>query len=219
MSDKQPHSPKHTDVLKKQAMEQSEVKEVLNFLKKYGVPTLVAIIVICGIYLFDRSLKSSKAKKEATADTALLAARTPADFEEIVEDYGKTSSGPIALMSLGMARFSEGNYTAAQAHYSEFLKKYGDHDMALQAELNLITCQEELGGLSEAHLKYGEFAAAHPDSYLAPLARMGQARCLESMGSLEEARRAYEDLIVAYPGSSWANVAETRMKVISSKLQ
>ena len=45
-----------------------------------------------------------------------------------------------------------------------------------------------------------------------------QARCLEEMGNDAEAKRTYEDLIVAYPGSSWAELAETKLTVINSKL-
>lgn len=218
MSSEKKHSAQHQEVLKKQALEQQEVKEVLDVIKKYAVPATVVVLVVCGFFLFDRYLKSSKASKEVKADSALMTAMSAADYEEIIDDYGSTSSAPIAMMQLAMARFSAGEYDAAQELYSQFLKEYGKHEMALQAELNQITCREAKGELSEAHLLYGEFAEKHSDSYLAPVAKMGQARCLEAMGNPAEAKRAYEDLIVAYPGSSWSNLAETRMAVIDSKL-
>lgn len=219
MSSEKQHSPQHQELLKKQALEQQEVKEVLNVFRKYGVPTLVFILVVCSIFLFDRYLKSSKAAKEAKADAALVMAMSPADYEDIIDEYGKTATAPIAMMRLAMTRFSNGEYDAAQALYSEFLDEYGKHELAVQAQLNLITCREAKGEHSEAHLLYGDFLSKHRDSYLAPLALMGQARCMEAMGNLAEAKRAYEDLIVGYPGSSWSSLAETRMSVLDTKLQ
>ncbi len=213
------HSPQHKEVLKKQALEQSEVKEVLNVIKKYFVPVTLIIIVVCGIFLFDRYLKASKVAKETKANIALANARGVADLEEVINEYGSTSAAPQAMMSLAMAYFSEGNYDAAQEEYEKFLKKYGKHDMALQAELNQITCREAKGEYSEANLLYNDFASTHKNSYLVPVAIMGEARCLEAMKSPIEAKCAYEDLVVSYPGSSWADLAETRLTLINSKLQ
>jgi len=219
MSNKHQHSPQHQDVLKKQALEQNEVKEVLDVIRKYAVPTTIVILAVCGFFLFDRYLKSSKASREAKASTALMNAMSADDYQDILDDYGSTSSAPLAMMQLAKARFSDGNYDAAQELYNQFLKKYGKHEMALEAELNAVTCREAKGEYSEAHLLYGDFASKHSDSYLAPVAMLGQARCLEAMGNDAEAKRAYEDLIVAYPGSSWSDLAQIRMSVIESKLK
>lgn len=219
MSKDHKHSSKHNDVLKKQALQQSEVGEVLTVIKKYGVPTLIVIVVVCSIFLFDRYLKSSKAKKETSADIALTQAHTAADYQTILDKYGSTSSAPIAMMDLAMAKFSAGKYAEAQALYEKFLKKYPKHEMAEQAELNKITCVEAEGKMSEAHLLYGEFVSKHKQSYLAPVAMMGQARCLEALNSDVDAKQAYEDLIAAYPGSSWANLASTRLRVLNSKVK
>jgi len=219
MSSNKQHSPQHQSVLKKQALEQQEVKEVLDFIRKYIVPTAVVVMVVCGIFLFDRYLKSSKVSREAKADAALMAAMSTADYEEIIDEYGSTASAPLALMRLAMTRFAAMEYDAAQELYSQFLQKYGKHEMALQAELNMITCRESKEEYSEAHQLYSAFLSKHKDSYLAPVAMMGQARCMEAMGNLAEAKRAYEDLVVGYPGSSWSNLAETRMMVIDSKIK
>ena len=218
MSKDKQHSPQHEELLKKQALEQSEVKEVLDVIKKYAVPATIVVLVVCGIFLFDRYLKSMKASKEAKADAALATAMGAADYEDIIEEYASTASAPVAMMQLAMAKFYAGEHDAALELYEQFTRKFPKHEMALQAELNAITCMEAKGLHSEAHLLYGDFTAKHSDSYLAPVAKMSQARCLEAMGNPAEAKRAYEDLIVAYPGSSWSGLAETRMTVLASEL-
>ncbi|RKX45930.1 MAG: hypothetical protein DRP64_03950, partial [Verrucomicrobia bacterium] len=96
----QRHSPQHQDVLKQQALEQQEVKEVLVFLQKYAKPAAIAIVVICVVVLADKFFKAQRHKKEAMADTALMHAQGTADLQSIVDDYASTPSGPLALMEL-----------------------------------------------------------------------------------------------------------------------
>jgi len=219
MSSQKQHSAQHEELLKKQSLEQQEVKEVLNFFKKYAKPAVIVILAVCAFFLVDRYLKSSRLQKEAAADAALMQARSASDFQAILDDYGSTPSAPLALMGLARQTFNAGQYDEAEALYGKFLKKYKKHEMAVQAEFNQITCREAKGQLGDAHLLYGEFVKKHPDSYLAPLAMISQARCLESLSLLADAKQVYEDLVFSYPGSSWAQMAEANLTVVESKLK
>jgi len=210
-------SSQHEEVLKKQALEQQEVKEVLVFLQKYAKPAAIAIIVICAIVLVDKLFKAQRHKKEATADTALMHAQSAEDLQAIVEDYASTPSGPLALMALAREKFNAGQFDEAEILYTRFKKKHGGHELAAQAELNLVTCKEANGQLGDAHLLYGEFVKKHVGSYLVPSAMMGQARCLEALDQLDEAQIAYEDIIVNFPETSWSRVAEANLKTVLGK--
>jgi len=213
------HSPQHEEVLKKQALEQREVKEVLVFLQKYAKPTAIAIIAICVIVLADKFFKAQRHTKEATADTALIHAQSTEDLQAIVDDYASTPAGPLALMVLAREKFNEGQFDEAETLYTRFTKKHGGHELAAQAELNLVTCKEAKGQLGDAHLLYGEFVKKHAGSYLVPSAMMSQARCLEALDQLDEAQIAYEDIIVNFPETSWSRVAEANLKTVLSKKQ
>jgi TolA-binding protein len=219
MNSEKEHSPQHLDVLRKQALSQHEVKEVLTVIQKYAKPTVITILAICAFFLIDRYLKSSKVAKAAKADAALMSARNTSDYQTILDDYGSTSAAPLAMMGLALGKFNAGQFDEAEALYDQFLKKHGKHEMALQAEFNKITCREAKGQLGDAHTLYGKFVDEHKNSYLAPVALMGQARCLETMGQFEDAKRAYEDLITFYPGSSWSQLAEANLTVVESKLK
>ncbi len=210
---------RHEELLKQQALEQSEVKEVLVFLKKYAKPTGIAIAVVCALILTDRFFKSQRHKKASAADTALMHARTAEALQAIVDDYASTPAGPVALMGLAREKFNAGQIDEAEMLYTQFAKKHGDHELAVQAELNLIACKEAKGQLGDAHLLYGEFAKTHADSYLAPSALMNRARCLEALDQLDEAQIAYEDIIVNFPESSWSQMAEANLKVVLGKKQ
>lgn len=214
---KHQHSPQHEDLLKKQALEQQEVKEVLVFIKKYTKPAVIVIVVICAVILVDKFFKAQRYKQEAIADTALIHAQSAEDLELIINDYASTPSAPLALMGLAREKFNTGQFDEAEVLYTQFSKKHAHHELAIQADLNLISCKEAKGQLGEAHLLYGQFAKKHKGSYLVPSALMGQARCLEVLGELGEAQIAYEDIMVNFPGSSWAQIAEVNLKVVLGK--
>lgn len=215
----QKHSPMHEEVLKKQALEQQEVKEVLVFFRKYAKPAVIAVVAVCVFVLADKFLKAQRHKKEATADTALMEARNAEDLQAIVDDYASTPTGPLALMELARDKFNAGQFDEAEELYTRFTKKHSGHELAAQAELNLITCKEAKSQFGEAHLLYGEFAKKHADSFLAPSAKLGQARCLEALNELNEAQIAYEDIIVNYPETSWSRIAEANLKTVLGKKQ
>ena len=213
------HSPQHEEVLRQQALEQSEVKEVLVFFRKYAKPAAIVIGVICVFVLIDRSLKARRYNKEAAADTALLEARTTEELQDIVDDYASTPSSPVAMMEPARKRFNNGQVEEAEELYRRFISKHSGHELALQAELNLITCKEARGQFGEAHLLYGRFAEDHAGSFLAPAAILGQARCLEALDQLDEAQIAYEDVIVKFPETTWSRIAEANLKTVLSKKQ
>jgi len=213
------HSPQHEELLKQQALEQQEVKEVLVFFRKYAKPAAIAIVVVCAIVLADKFFKSQRYKKEAAADTALMNAQGTADLQGIIDDYASTPTAPLALMELAREKFNAGQFDEAKELYSRFAKKHGGHELAVQAELNLITCKEAEDQFGEAHLLYGEFAKKHAGSYLAPSAMMSQARCLEALSQLDEAQIAYEDIIVNFPETSWSRIAEANLKTVLGKKQ
>lgn len=213
------HSPQHEEVLRKQALEQSEVKEVLVFFRKYAKPVGIAIALVCVFVLADRFFKNQRFKKEAAADTALLEARSAADLQNVVDKYESTPSGPIAMMELARDKFNSGQFDEAEILYTQFSKAHGKHELADQATLNLITCKEAKGQFDEAHQLYGDFAASHEGSHLVPAALLGQARCLEAQGKLKEAQVAYEDISVNFSDTGWSRIAEANLKTVISKQQ
>jgi hypothetical protein len=58
MSSEKKHTPQHEELLKRQALEQQEVKEVLVFIRKSATPATFALVVICVIVLADTPLKA-----------------------------------------------------------------------------------------------------------------------------------------------------------------
>ncbi|MDF7801086.1 tetratricopeptide repeat protein [Pontiellaceae bacterium B1224] len=211
----------HAEAVKQRhdRVEQAEVKEVLKFINKYVKPAAIGIVVICILFLGNSLVRSGRLKKEAQADSDLMVAQSAQDYQNILDNYGKTPSAPLALMGLAQEEFNAANVAEAAELYGQFLKKYPKHDMAVQAAYNEITCQEAMGQYAEAAAAYGEFKANHENSHLAPVALLGKARCLESMSSYAEAKLVYEDVMAFYPESGWAQLAEQNLNVVNAKLK
>lgn len=200
-------------------LEQAEVKEVLKFINKYVKPAAVGILIICILFLGNSLIRGGQLKKEAQADSDLMVAQSAQDYQNILDNYGKTPSAPLALLGLAQETFNAADVAEASKLYEEFLRKYPKHDMAVQAAYNEITCKEALGQYAKAATAYGEFRAENEESHLAPVALLGKARCLESMNDYAAAKLVYEDVMAFYAGSGWAQLAEQNLGVVNSKLK
>jgi len=218
MSHDKEHSPHPEELLKQQAKQQQEVKEVLVFFQKYAKPAAIAVVLICSFILVNQLFKTQRLNKEAAADAALEQAQSAEDLQAIVDQYGSTPSAPLALMELAKNKFNAGAIDEAEALFNSFLKEYNEHSLAYQAELNLIACTEARGQLNDAQQQYTELAKKHSGcAFVAPLAYMGKARCLEELGQTDEAKLVYEDIIVNYPDSTWAQTANSNLRSLSGK--
>lgn len=209
---------RHQELIKHQALEEAEVKEFLNLIIKYAKPALITILIICAFFLTQSVFKNNRVRKESRADTALMQANTATDLQAVIDNFGTTSSAPLAIMELAQKEFNASKIQEADALYKNFLKKYPKHAMAPQAQLNQITCLEANGKYQEASTQFGKFAKDNASSSLAPVALISQARCLTNISKFDEAKQTYEDLIVSYPQTSWAQEAEFKIKTLQAKL-
>ncbi|NOU36587.1 MAG: tetratricopeptide repeat protein [Kiritimatiellaceae bacterium] len=209
------HTPGHEDLLKKQALKEQEVHEVLGFLKRYGkligTGLLAAIIAV----IASRGFANYKASNLAKAEQMLMSARTPQQLEEVVSKYGSTPTGPIALLNLAKLFFNSGDPAQARVQYERFLKKYNNHDLRPVAELGLAYCTEADGNFAGAAAQFSEFAKKHSTSYLHPIAILSVARCMEQAGQISDARIVLEDFLAENAGTSWASSAENALKQLT----
>ncbi len=203
-----------SDKLKSRKLEEEEVPEVLEFLKKNGVSILigvaVAVIAYVGISIY-RNMQTS-AEQEAAA--RLIQAQSAAEFQTILDEFGNTRTAPLAHLSLASSQYDNGQYDLARHLFIQFQDTYPDHEFVSIAELSVAQCDEALGEFARAISGYEAFAAAHPDHYMMPVAEFGRARSLEQMGRYDEARKVYEDFIANHPESRWTARAETGIEFV-----
>lgn len=209
------HTPAHTDLQRKQALEEHEVKEVVGFLKRYGKLIGTGILAAALTVVAARIYTNHKASVLAKAEQMLMTARSPEQLEEIVNKYSSTPTAPVALLDLAKTCFNSGDAAQARTQYQRFLKKYKNHDMRPVAELGLAYCTEADGDFNGAAEQFARFAEKYSSSYLNPPAVLSIARCMEQAGRIEEARIVLEDFLAENAGTSWAGTAETALKTLN----
>ena len=208
---------RHQAALKHQQLEDAEVMEVLNAIKKYAKPVIAGILIIGGVFIAINAVKVQKAKKEAKADTALIKATNSEELQAIIDNYSSTKAAPVALIALARKNFNEGNVDVAETLYTQFTTDYSKHDLLPQAELNVIMCKEAKGQFGDAHTLYNDFIQKNKGSFLVPSAMMGKARCLQALDQTAEAKVVYEDIVINFPNTGWSFSAQAELKALQTK--
>jgi predicted negative regulator of RcsB-dependent stress response len=208
-------NPKHEEVQKKRDLEQHEVKQVLEFLQRYGKLIGAGVVAAAVAVLVSRGLAASKAAKIAEAEQMLTAAQTPQQLEELVNDYKSTPTAPVALLSLAKTLFNQGDIAQARTHYERFLDDYKNSALRPIATFGLAHCTEAEGRFSDAVNEFKDFLAANPDHYLESPAVLAVARCQRKAGQADAARITLEDFLAENVDSQWAGLAEASLELLS----
>ncbi|MBN2683990.1 MAG: tetratricopeptide repeat protein [Pontiellaceae bacterium] len=223
MSEKQ-HSKQHAALLKKNKLQQQEVQEVKVIIKKYLVPCVTVIAVVCVGFMVGGLVKSLKQSKLDKACMEMQAANTQMandptlaieSYLALADKYDSSPYAPLALMYAARTKFSQGNYKGAEVLFNQLSEDYPEHELALTAEYCSIICAEEQGLTQEAEKQYESFAKKNGESYLFPAARMAQARCLNVLGRQKEALQIYEEISTL--NTPWQNTAMDKQALLSKQ--
>ena len=215
----------------------SGLEHQLHRLQEYRRPLLVgfavlllAVAAVGGVFWMDRQA-SHKAQELEREAARLLMARTTGDpknadtllkqalakYQEVIEQYPRTATAPLAMFHLGNAQAQANDLPAAIETYQRFMLLYGSHS--------------PLGGLVQQRLAYSyllkgdrdqaakAFAAIieSPGTLLKDQALFELARLEESRSRPEGALAHYQDLIKTYPTSPFTSEATIRTKVLDVK--
>lgn len=208
-------NPQHDEVQKKHELEQHEVKQVLDFLKRYGKLIGAGIIAAAVAVLASRGIAANKAAKIAEAEQMLLSAQTPQQLAEVVDNYKSTPTAPTALLNLAKTLFNEGETAQAREQYERFIDDYKKSDDLPIAVFGLAYCTEAEGRFDEAADEFKSFLADNPGHFLESPAVLAMARCLEQAGRFDEARIVLEDFLAQNAGSRWAGAAEVSLQQLA----
>lgn len=208
-------------------LDKVSVREVREFLQKYG-PTIliaaalaVALTVGSGIWQNRKQDRIEKAARllsgQPMPEEKLGPGVTIQRFQMTVDRYPDTPSAPLALLALAAQLYSTGQFEPARANYQKFEERYPRHPFAPAAELGRLCCAEAMGATDIALAGYEKYVPTHPDYYLTPLAIFGKARCLEARGAFDNARIAYEDFLAKNPESPWEGEARSALQNLEMK--
>ena len=209
----------------------------LHRLQEYRRPLLVALSVVVlaagvvgGVFWVDRQA-SAKAQELEREAAHLLAARATGDakkaedllqqaitkYREIVDQYPRTATAPLALFQLSNALVQANDLTAAIEAYQRLILLYGSNSaLAGLAQQRLAYTYLLKGDRNEA-VKAFTVILNRPDALNKDQALYELARLEESQSRPEGALAHYQELIKTYPNSPYASEATLRTKAMDAQ--
>jgi len=215
----------------------SGLEHQLHRLQDYRGPLLVgfavlllAAAVVGGVFWVDRQA-SQKAQELEREAVRLLTARSTGDpknadnllkqaiaqYRQIVDQYPRTSSAPMALFHLGNALVQAKDLPGAIDSYQRFLLSYGDNaPLAALVQQRLAYTYLAKGDRDQA-VKALTAIVNSPGALNKDQALFELARLEEAQSRPEGALAHYQELIKSYPNSPYTSEATIRTKAMDAK--
>lgn len=170
------------------------------------------LVVIFAAVLIVSFLRSGAAKNEQQAAEVYNRAMSElygknyqlaiVDFKTVVDQYGSTSQGEMALFNLGNAYLESKNFTDARAAFERYLGKYSDDKyFTASAMAGVAASMAGSGDVAGAAGKYREAAEKFPDFKLAGEYYYQAVYYYIQSGNLESAKVVLAKLNKEFPGS------------------
>ena len=186
---------------------QNPALETSLFWDQYKTPiiALVALLLLGGLGFAGYQLYTQR--RAADASALLAAAKTPQDFQQVIDRYAGSEAAASAYLLLAEQERSEKKYPEANATLHKFIDQFPKHQLLTTAWMGVAANLDSLGKSDEALSTYQRLVAEYPQSYNAPLALLSEVPLLKAKNRPEEARRACEMVLSQYRESILANQA------------
>jgi outer membrane protein assembly factor BamD (BamD/ComL family) len=215
----------------------SGLEHQLHRLQEYRRPLTVGLAVLIlaagvvgGVFWMDRQA-SHKAQELEREGTRLLMTRSTADpqnadnvlkqamakYREVIEQYPRTATAPLAMFHLGNAQVQANDLSAAIDTYQRFILMYGANPALGGLVQQRIAYTYLLKGDRDQAAKTFAAILESPGVLVKDQALYELARLEESQSRPEGALAHYQELIKTYPNSPYSSEATIRTKVMDVK--
>jgi len=138
-------------------------------------------------------------------------------YRQVVADYPRTSSAPLALFNLGNALMQANEVDAAIEAYQRFVLMYGANASLLGLVQQKLGYAYLLKGDRDQAAKAYSTVLEIPGSLNRDHALFELARLEESQSRPEGALAHYQELMKTYPNSPFTSEAAIRVKALEVK--
>lgn len=191
---------------------------------------LIAVAVVGGVlwYDFQTAQKATDLFQEATrhylnrpaddpkkADEQLRRAIT--GFREVVEQYPRTPSGPLALFHLANAQVLANELDAGIESYKRFMLLYGNNPALIGLTQQRLGYAYLTKGDRDQAVKAFSSVLEMPGALNKDQVLFELAKLEESQSRPEGALAHYQDLMKTFPNSPFTSEAAVRVKALETK--
>jgi tetratricopeptide (TPR) repeat protein len=191
---------------------------------------LVTVAVVGGVLWYDAqtAAKAQDLEREATLHYLTRPADDPqksdknlkeaiALYRQVVAEYPRTPSAPLALFNLGNALLQANEVDAAIEAYQRFVVMYGGNSSLLGLVHQKLGYAYLLKGDRDQAAKAYSAVLEIPGSLNRDHALFELARLEESQSRPEGALGHYQELMKSYPNSPFSSEAAIRVKALEVK--
>lgn len=179
---------------------------------------VVAVIVVglAGLAFYYYQI-AQRDQLEATARTALMAAKTPEDLLKVANDYPTSTQAALALIDAADQYFSKHDYPKAIDAYQKIESLPHPDELLLESSrLGLASTYEAAGKIDDAIAAYvrdGDLGAKSP---YAPYAYYSAAMLYEQKGDKDNERRILTQVASLDPDSQFVKQAQYKLKQMTA---
>ncbi len=215
----------------------SSLDHTLHQLQNYRRPLLVglgvvllAAAVVGGVFYVDRqsSQKAQELEREAMRFLTDPAVNDPqkvdqalkeaiARYRQVVDQYPRTPTAPLALYHLGNTLVQANDVNAAIEAYQRYMAFYGSNPSMVGLVQQRLAYAYLLKGERDQAVKALTAILETPGTLNRDQALFELARLEESQSRPEGALAHYQELIKTYPNSPFTSEATIRTKVMDVK--
>ncbi len=204
-------------------------KRLLNWAKTYQKPlltgTVVVVVLVAAVagFLYYRHVKENKAiEKLGNAMMQYEAAlqnngpftaynQVKADFEDIVNHFGDTDAGRLAVIQYASVCYSLKDYDKSISLYKKAMGLYGNNPLLKNVVLNgLAYAYEGKGDLNDAIATF-EKIANDPLSTIRAEALFNLGMLYAKTGKPDKSKKAYQQIVKDFPDSIYHAMAREKV--------
>ena len=184
----------------------------LRFQKEIAAALIIVILAIIGF----AGYRFYTYRRNSTSAELLGQAKTPNDYQAVIERYPGTPAGASAYLLLAEKQRNEKKFAEANATLQRFVDKNPAHDFVPTARLAMAANLESMGKNDEALSIFQEIATKYPNTYNGPLALISQVPLLKAKNRIDDARRVCEEILTKYkiPGQQIEGTRDDRMDTV-----
>jgi predicted negative regulator of RcsB-dependent stress response len=153
-------------------------------------------------------------RRAETAAGVLATAKTTADYQKVIAQYGVTPASQSAYLFLAEEQRKEKKFSEANTTLQSFIDKYPKHQLKGTARMAMAANLESLGKPDEALIVYQRLATDDPQGFTAPIALLAQVHIFKDKNQIAEARRVCEAIMTQYRESLVANEATRQLRLL-----
>jgi predicted negative regulator of RcsB-dependent stress response len=180
-------------------------------------PILAVAVVVVGGLLYFYYQQSQRDALEASARTALVAAKTPDEMAKVADQYPTADQSTLALLGASDAFFAKRDFPSAIQTYQRVIQSpTSAPELSDSAKIGLASAQEANGKVDDAITTYLEVAREGAKSPFAPFAYNSAALLYDQRGDKDNERKILAEAVSLDPDSAFVKQAQAKLKELTS---